>query len=80
MITITLAPGENPGKIDFTVDNSWEASIGSIGVPGNGYGESWVSLSAKISDVYGVHALWLRFIGEDEELFKVDWFQFINNK
>ena len=79
-ITIQVAPGKNAGKIDFVLDNSWGASIGSVDVPGNGDGKTWISLSTKVSDVKDVHALWLRFSGEGDVLFDVDWFQFDDNK
>jgi hypothetical protein len=42
--------------------------------PYNGDGETWISLSAKVSDVKGIYALWLGFGGEGNE------FQFDNNK
>jgi len=78
-ITIRVAPGKNPGKIDFALNSTWGPLIASVDVPGNGDGKTWISLSAKISDVKGVHALWLRFSGEGDELFEVDGFQFSNN-
>jgi len=75
-ITIRVAPGKNPGKIDFALNSTWGPSIASVDVPGNGDGETWINLSAKVSDVKGVHALWLRFSGEGDELFEVDDFLF----
>ncbi len=76
MITIRVAPG----KINFALNSTWGPSIASVDVPGNGDGETWINLSAKLSDVKGVHALWLRFSGEGKELLSLTTFYFANRK
>lgn len=78
-LTLHVAPGSNPGKIDLATDTPWGDSIGTVDVPGNGDGMVRTTLSCKISGVKGVHAIWLRFSGSGEDLFKVDWFQFQRN-
>jgi hypothetical protein len=75
-LIITVAPGANPGKIDIGLDTRWGDSIGVVNVPGNGDGKTWTTLKCKILPVAGVHAIWLRFSGTGEDLFKVDKFQF----
>ncbi len=53
--------------------------MGTIEVPGNGDGKTWITVKGKISPVQGVHAIWLRFSGTGEDMFDVDWFQFTSN-
>ena len=78
-LTLQVAPGLHPGKIDVALDAAWGPSIGSVEVPGNGEGKTWVPLSCKIRNAKGVHSVWLRFQGQGDDLFKVDWFQFHRN-
>ena len=75
-VSIKVAPGKNAGKINVLLDHSWGPSIGSMDIPGNGNGETWVTVTAKIKKTIGVHALWLNFSGEGDDLFKVDSFEF----
>jgi hypothetical protein len=35
-----------------------------------------IELAAKVREVKGVHAVWLRFNTDDEESFQLDWFKF----
>ncbi len=78
-ISIHVAPGKNGGTINIGMDNQWGPSIGSIEVPGNGDGKTWITLSGKVKPVEGVHAVWLRFGGQGEDLYRIDWFQFTRN-
>jgi arabinoxylan arabinofuranohydrolase len=78
-VTFMVAPGIHAGKIDIGLDNRWGPSIGTLEIPGNGDGKTWRTVKAKISQVKGVHAIWLRFSGTGEDLFNVDWFQFLSS-
>lgn len=78
-LTVWVAPGALPGKIDIATDTPWGDSLGTVDVPGSGDGKTWTALSCKIAHIHGVHAIWLRFSGKGEDLFKVDWFQFQRN-
>jgi arabinoxylan arabinofuranohydrolase len=78
-ITFRVAPGKTGGKIDIGLDNRWSPSIGTVDIPGNGDGRTWITVKGKISQVKGVHAIWLRFNGTGEDLFNLDWFQFSNH-
>jgi len=75
-VSIRVKPGEAPGKIDLALDRPWKGSVASIEVPAKNGSEEWITLEAPVSDVSGVHELWLRFSGESDELFGVDWLQF----
>lgn len=77
-ITIRVAPGENPGKIYFGIDNLWNyPALATVEVPGNGDGKTWQTLTVNVNrSIKGVHSVWLRLNGEGENLYHLDWFQF----
>ncbi|MBN2090854.1 family 43 glycosylhydrolase [candidate division KSB1 bacterium] len=75
-VSVRVAHGIKAGKIDLCLDMPWHQSVGAIQVPGNGDGKTWLISTGKVEKVKGVHALWLRFSGEGEELFSVDWVRF----
>jgi hypothetical protein len=37
---------------------------------------AWITLTGDAGEVEGVHALWLVFEGEGEDLFSLDWLKF----
>ncbi len=72
-----VAPGTKACKIDVGLDNIWGPSIGIVEVPAN-TGKEWITISCKANhDVNGIHAVWLRFSGEGENICGVDWFRFL---
>jgi hypothetical protein len=73
---VKVAPGKKGITIDVALDNSWGPSLGSINIPGNGDGETFQTLACKIKNISGVHAVWLRFWGDGDELLKIDSFSF----
>lgn len=75
-IKMRIAPGANPGKIDIAIDNSWGPSIGTIDVPGGGNLKNWQTFTCSVLPVDGIRALWFRFSGEGDDLFRIDSFQF----
>lgn len=76
-VTICVAPGTNPGKIDLCLDNIWCPSIGEVVVPGNGDGKIWTEVTVPLkARPKGIHALVLRFSGEGSNCFQVDWLKF----
>ena len=79
-LKISVFPGSKPMSVDIAIDNSFGPSIGRIDIPGGFDGKTSQILSCKIKATKGVHAVWLRFWGESDDLIKVDWFQFINSK
>lgn len=76
VFNITVAPGSKPGRIELLVDNTWTAPVGIIKVPANGDLKTWQTLSCKIKPLSGKRAIWLRFSGESDSLFKIDNFSF----
>lgn len=75
-VTVRVAPGVDQGQIRFRVDSPWGPEIAGIQVPGAGEGNGWIDLSGPVSPVSGVHALWVVFEGEGEELYRLDGFGF----
>jgi len=73
---VNVAPGGKALTIDIALDNSWGKSIGRVHVPGGGDGTNVETFACKIKSTEGVHALWLRFYGEGDELVKLDSFMF----
>jgi len=75
-VMMLVAPGEKPGKIQIKLDNSWGETYGTLDVPGGGDGKTWTSLSCKIKEIKGVHALHLSFVAEEKKSFAIDSFKF----
>jgi arabinoxylan arabinofuranohydrolase len=75
-VTVCVAKGAKPGKIQFKLDNVWGAPIGSLEIPGGGDGKTFSMLTTNINLTEGVHSLYMDFIADNNESFKLDWFEF----
>ncbi len=75
-VSVRVAPGAKPGKIYFRIGNAWSPQIGILDIPGGGDGKTWTTLSGKINEVKGVHALHFKFAAVEKESFNIDWFRF----
>ncbi|WP_163718515.1 family 43 glycosylhydrolase [Mangrovibacterium lignilyticum] len=69
---------QNGGKISVRLDQPWGAEVGVLNIRGDEAGD-WNTVTSKIKKVGGVHAVWLAFSGDKNELFELDWFEFANN-
>jgi hypothetical protein len=69
------AAGIHGGRVAIRLGQPWHREIGYIDVPA-GDGDTWDEYSGEIKDVEGVHALWLYFQGDTDDLFKLDWIEF----
>lgn len=78
LVQMRVAPGSKPGKIIIRMDNSWEAPVGTLDVPGGGDGQTWELLTCRLNQIKGVHALHLSFVTEVNSSFHVDRFVFGN--
>jgi arabinoxylan arabinofuranohydrolase len=74
---VRVAPGKKAGKIQILIDQPWHGSIGTVEVPGSSGDQKWITLNCKVKPTTGVHAVWLKFEGED--LFDVDGFNFTSS-
>ena len=73
---VHVAPGANSGKIEIVLDNIWGPIIGTINIPGGGDLRTWQTLACPVSNVSGQRAIWLRFIGEGNDIFHLKSFHF----
>jgi hypothetical protein len=74
-VTARVRPGTKPARIDVALDSSWSGNVATLEVPA-GDGRSWTMLTAAVTGARGVHAVWLRFHGQGEDVARLDWFQF----
>ena len=75
-VEIRVAPGLDSGTIALVLDRSWSPPFARIDIPGGGDGTAWETIKTDVESISGVHTLWLRFRGEGEKLYKVDWLRF----
>lgn len=75
-IDVRVASNNNGGQIEVRLNNPNGTLIGTVTVPGTGGWQSWVTRSAPVSSVTGVHTLFLKFTGGTGNLFNVLWFKF----
>lgn len=75
-IEIRLKAGRNGGTISAKLDKPWHQRIAEIEVQGSEGGGEWQTLSFKIEPADGIHAVYLEFYGDGEDLMEVDWFRF----
>ena len=75
-ISVHVKPGSSPGGISLRIGWPWGQELGRIDVPGAEGEKEWITLEAEAEDIEGVHALWLVFEGDGEELYSLDWIAF----
>ncbi len=75
-VSIRVKPGKDGSRIDLVLDRPWKPSVCTVEVPASNQSEEWIILKAPVSNATGVRELWLKFSGEGENLFDVDWLQF----
>jgi len=74
--TVKVASAANVGKIELRIDSVNGAVIGSCNIVSTGSWDKWEYKTFKINKVWGVHELYLSFLGESEFLFNIDNFKF----
>jgi beta-xylosidase len=52
-VTIRVAPGKDPGKIQMKLKNSWHGPIGTAEIPGGGDGSKWQEITVDINNATG---------------------------
>ena len=63
------------GRISISLDQPWHREVGFIEIP-EGDGKTWQEYTGEIKQTQGVHALWINFYGEEEDLLALDWIRF----
>lgn len=74
-IQLRVKPLKNGGNISVRLDQPWGKKLGNLDITGELSGE-WLTVSSDIKKTEGVHAVWLVFTGENDEMFEIDWFEF----
>lgn len=77
---VRAASGSGGGKIELRLDDLNGPLIGTCTVPNTGGWQTWVTLSAPVQEVHGVHDLYFRFVGESGPLFNLNWWRFTMDK
>jgi arabinoxylan arabinofuranohydrolase len=75
-IKLRVSPGSKGGKIFINADKPWHQQLAEIVIEPNPDKKEWRTLSFNIEKVSGVHALYLSFQGEGDDLMSIDWFEF----
>ena len=58
------------------IDQPWHKKIAEIKIDSTEKNIDWQTLTFNVEKITGVHALWLQFFGEGNEMFEVDWIRF----
>ena len=74
-VTLRVRPGREPARIDIVIGNSWGPAVGRLEIPPGSADAEWSTLTAEITPVTGVHALWLKCRGGAGDL-AIDWVRF----
>lgn len=74
-IYVTVLAGEQSGRIELVLDNSWGQSIGSVSIPAALQNQEWKTYAVPLRKTRGIHALWFRFRGEGNSLLQLDKFR-----
>jgi hypothetical protein len=77
-IIVRVRPGDVAGKINIQTEMPWRGYLGTLDIPARDSVETeWITIGKKIEAVDGVKALWLKFLGsEEDENFSLDWLRF----
>jgi len=71
-----VAAGSKGGNIEVITDSLNGEKIGVLRVGNTGGWDSWQMLDSELVSFSGTRDIFLRFTGEEEELFNIDWFRF----
>jgi len=73
----SVASATDGGTIEIRLDNPKGKLVGKCSVPSTGDWQKWQQVNCSVSDLKGVHDLYLRFTGPiDKKLFNLDWWKF----
>lgn len=74
--TARVATSGSGGAIELRLDTLDGPLVGTCTVATTGGAQRWKAATAEVSAIEGVHDLYLRFTGNDEQLFNLDWWKF----
>jgi hypothetical protein len=74
--TARAASGSGGGKIELRTDSRAGKLVGTCTINGTGGWQSWLTKTCDVSDLSGVHDLYLLFTGGTGYLFNLNWWTF----
>jgi len=75
-ILVRIKPGGAGGRISLKAGMPWGDALGHLDIPASKGTAEWITLGARAEEISGVHALWLVFEGDGEDLYSLDWMEF----
>jgi hypothetical protein len=76
MFRTLAASGGIGGTVDIRLDSLTGFPAGQVQIAPTGGWDAWRIKTCKVNGMSGVHQLFLRFTGGEQDLFDIDWFQF----
>ncbi len=76
-VEFLVKPGKSPGKISVNIDKSWHQNIAVVDVPAKSETDEWITVSADVTSISGVHELWLTMAGQGKNIYSIDKFRFV---
>jgi hypothetical protein len=73
-----VASAANGGNIEVRLDSLTGTLAGTCAVPVTGGWQIWTTVNCNVSNITGVHTLYLKFTGGAGNLFNILWFKFAN--
>ena len=74
--TASVASGAKGGKIELRLDSVDGKLIGICNITDTGGWQNWQIAKCDVTGAVGLHDIYLVFIGENGQLFSLDWWQF----
>ncbi|MFC5530555.1 carbohydrate-binding protein [Cohnella yongneupensis] len=71
-----VASAASGGSIEVRIDSLTGTLAGTCTVPGTGGWQNWTTVSCNVSNITGVHTMYLKFTGGAGNLFNILWFKF----
>jgi len=71
-----VASGASGGNIEIRLDSITGPLVGTCNVVGTGDWQTWVNATCNVTGVRGTHDIYLKFTGDSDYLFNVNWFKF----
>jgi hypothetical protein len=73
-VKISVKP-KNGGSLVLYADKPWHHRIAELHIEAS-TANTWKTITAKINNIDGIHALWLKAYGKQDDLFEIDWLVF----
>lgn len=79
-VAVRVASAAKDTNIEMRLDSLDGQLIATVDVPTTGGGQEWKNAVVNVTGATGVHDLYVKFVGEGEQLVNLDWWQFAPKK